>query len=43
MANLTPNDLSHLSDEDFLALCPQGYHAPGRSRYHLPLRRCWML
>jgi hypothetical protein len=29
MANLTPNDLSHLSDEDFLALCPQGYHAPG--------------
>ena len=25
----TPNDLSHLSDEEFLALCPQGYHAPG--------------
>ena len=24
-----PTDLSHLSDEDFLALCPQGEHAPG--------------
>jgi hypothetical protein len=29
MTNLTPNDLSHLSDEEFLALCPQGEHAPG--------------
>ena len=29
MADLTPNDLSHLSDEEFNALCPQGYHAPG--------------
>tara|TARA_R110000868_G_scaffold394914_2_gene666391 strand:- start:934 stop:1275 length:342 start_codon:yes stop_codon:yes gene_type:complete len=29
MTNLTPNDLSHLSDEEFNALCPQGYHAPG--------------
>ena len=29
MADLTPNDLSHLSDEEFLALCPQGEHAPG--------------
>ena len=29
MTDLTPNDLSHLSDEEFLALCPQGYHAPG--------------
>ena len=24
-----PTDLSHLSDEDLLALCPQGEHAPG--------------
>ena len=29
MADLTPNDLSHLSDEAFWALCPQGEHAPG--------------
>ena len=29
MADLTPNDLSHLSDEEFNALCPQGEHAPG--------------
>ena len=29
MTDLTPNDLSHLSDEEFLALCPQGEHAPG--------------
>ena len=29
MDDLTPNDLSHLSDEEFLALCPQGEHAPG--------------
>lgn len=26
---LTPNDLSHLSDDEFNALCPQGEHAPG--------------
>ena len=26
---LEPNDLSHLSDEEFNALCPQGEHAPG--------------
>ena len=26
---LEPNDLSHLPDEEFNALCPQGYHAPG--------------
>ena len=26
---LEANDLSHLSDEEFNALCPQGYHAPG--------------
>lgn len=29
MDDLTPNDLSHLSDEEFNALCPQGYHALG--------------
>jgi hypothetical protein len=29
MDNLTPNDLSHLSDEEFNALAPQGYHATG--------------
>jgi hypothetical protein len=29
MTDLTPNDLSHLSDEAFEALCPQGEHAPG--------------
>ena len=29
MTDLTPNDLSHLSDEEFNALAPQGYHAPG--------------
>ena len=26
---LEPNDLSHLSDEEFMALCPQGFHATG--------------
>jgi hypothetical protein len=29
MTDLTPNDLSHLSDDEFNALCPQGHHAPG--------------
>ncbi len=29
MTDLIPNDLSHMSDEDFNALCPQGHHAPG--------------
>jgi hypothetical protein len=29
MTDLTPNDLSHLSDAEFQSLCPQGYHAPG--------------
>ena len=29
MTDLTPNDLSHLSEESFIALCPQGEHAPG--------------
>ena len=26
-----PNDLSHLSDEEFNALAPQGYHATGQA------------
>ena len=29
MSDLTPNDLSHLSDAEHNALAPQGYHAPG--------------
>ena len=29
MTDPTPNDLSHMSDEDFNALCTQGHHAPG--------------
>jgi hypothetical protein len=29
MTDLTPNDLSHLSDEKFNALCLQGLHATG--------------
>jgi hypothetical protein len=29
MTNHLPNDLSHLSDAEFNALCPQGEHAPG--------------
>ena len=29
MTDIIPNDLSHMSDEDFNALCPQGHHAPG--------------
>lgn len=29
MPDLTPNDLSHLSDAEFHSLCPQGEHAPG--------------
>ena len=33
MTDLIPNDLSHLSDAEFFALCPQGEHAPG----HEPL------
>jgi hypothetical protein len=28
MTDPTPNDLSHLIDEAFEALCPQGEHAP---------------
>jgi len=27
-----PNDLSHLSDDEFRALCPQGYHGVGDDR-----------
>jgi hypothetical protein len=29
MTDITPNDLSHLSDAEFQSLCPQGEHAPG--------------
>ena len=29
MTDIIPNDLSHLSDAEFFALCPQGHHAPG--------------
>jgi len=29
MTNHQPNDLSHLSNEEFNLLCPQGEHAPG--------------
>jgi hypothetical protein len=29
MTNQLPNDLSHLSDAEFNAFCPQGEHAPG--------------
>jgi hypothetical protein len=32
MTDLTPNDLSHLSDEEFNALAPQGYHATGPAK-----------
>ena len=29
MTDHEPNDLSHLSEEEFNLLCPQGEHAPG--------------
>ena len=29
MTDHIPTDLSHLSEEEFNALCPQGEHAPG--------------
>jgi len=29
MTDHIPNDLSHLSEEEFHSLCPQGEHAPG--------------
>jgi hypothetical protein len=29
MTDHVPNDFSHLSEEEFNALCPQGEHAPG--------------
>ena len=32
MIDLAPNDLSHLSDEEFNALAPQGYHATGPAK-----------
>ena len=30
---LQPADLSHLSDDEHNALCPQGYHAPASVAY----------
>jgi hypothetical protein len=39
MTDLTPNDLSHLSDEEFNALAPQGYHAPGPATALSPAAR----
>ena len=30
MTDLTPNNLSYLSDAEFNSLCPQGKDAPGR-------------
>jgi len=32
-----PADLSHLSDDEFNALCPQGYHATGDGPKQCPL------
>ena len=29
MTDFSPIDSDHLSDEEFMALCPQGEHAPG--------------
>lgn len=29
ISDLTPADLSHLDDKEFVSLCPQGYHATG--------------
>jgi hypothetical protein len=29
MTEHVPNDLNHLSEEEFNSLCPQGEHAPG--------------
>jgi hypothetical protein len=29
MTDHIPNDLSHLNEAEFNALCPQGEHAPG--------------
>jgi hypothetical protein len=40
MTNLSPNDLSHLSDEQFNALAPQGYHATGPAEALSPAENC---
>jgi hypothetical protein len=40
MTDLSPNDLSHLSDEEFNALAPQGYHATGPAEALLPAENC---
>jgi hypothetical protein len=36
MTDLTPNDLSHLTDEEFNTLAPQGYHATGPAKVLSP-------
>jgi hypothetical protein len=43
MTDLTPNDLSHLSDEEFNALCPQGHHAPGPATALSPAAQAVMI
>jgi hypothetical protein len=37
MTDHIPNDLSHLSEEEFNSLCPQGEHAPGPALAEQPL------
>jgi hypothetical protein len=36
MTDHIPNDLSHLSEAEFNALCPQGEHAPGLAMTWVP-------
>jgi hypothetical protein len=43
MTDLTPNDLSQLSDEEFNALCPQGHHAPGSAQPLSPAAQAVMI
>ena len=38
---LEPNDLSHLSDEEFMALCPQGFHGTGDFEPRSPSAAHW--
>jgi hypothetical protein len=38
-----PNDLSHLSDEEFNALAPQGYHATGPAEPLSPAAQAVMI
>lgn len=41
MSDLTPNDLSHLSDDEFNALCPHDAHAPGPEPLSPAARAVW--